>query len=265
MQTSIRAAEPLFTFVQSTLLTAFRIVAALAVILACLSGHAAIAQDAKLTLSPALIVTGLTPRLAIDSDGTVDLSQVTVRDIAVTPDHDVRSVTVIDTGPRSVGIALDLATNAQLGKRSVSVTAGGRTAKGDLDIIQGAALGVEWPGAASQNKAATTTVNVVSRAGVDLSKVTAGDVKMTPPDVSVVEITNQTADGLTLVLKVPPLKKAGSGMVRIGGEVNLVAAFSFAEPHAPRACVKMFHCCDGEASACTSCRPLDQVCTKAKP
>jgi hypothetical protein len=93
---------------------------------------------------------------------------------------DVRGINVLDTGPKTVGIALDLSTNAQLGKRTVSVTVDGKVAKGPLDILQGAALVVEWPGRASKSKASTTTLNVVSRAGVDLLQIKVSDIKLTP-------------------------------------------------------------------------------------
>ncbi len=88
----------------------------------------ALAQDARLTLSPALVVTGATDRLAIDSDGSFDLSKVTAQQIAIDPDHDVRGIKVLDTGRKSVSIALDLSTNAQLGSRTVSVTIDGKVA-----------------------------------------------------------------------------------------------------------------------------------------
>jgi hypothetical protein len=222
----------------------------------------ALAQDAKLTLSPALIVTGATDRLAIDSDGSFDLSKVTAQQIAIVPDHDVRGIKVLDSGRKSVSIALDLSTNAQLGSRTVSVAIDGKIAKGTLDVIQGAALVVEWPGPASKTRTVTTTLNVVARAGVDLSQVKPADVKVTPADVSVVEITGRSSDGLTLGLRVPASKKNASGTVRIGGEVNLAADFSLAGRHTAKACAKLQHCCDGQGSACTSCRPLDQVCRK---
>ena len=223
----------------------------------------ALAQDPKLILSPALIVTGATDRLAIESDGSFDLSKVTAKQIAISPDHDVRSIKVLDNGPKSVAIALDLSTNAQLGKRTVSVTVGGKVANASLDVIQGAALAVEQPGKASKNKAVTATLNVLPRAGVDLSKVKLSDVKVTPAGLTVVEITNQTAEGFTLGLKVPASKKAASGTLRIGGDINLAADFSLAASHAPRTCAKLQHCCGGQdAGKCTSCLPVDQVCRK---
>lgn len=253
MQTSIKAVMPLFLSRRSL---------CLAVTLVCLAGGAAFAQEAKLTLSPALIVTGATDRLAIESDGGFDLSKVTAAQITITPGHDVRGIKVLDTAPKLVGIALDLSNNAQIGKRTVSVNVGDKTAKGDLDILQGAALVVEVPGSKSQNKAVTTTINVTPRAGVDLSKVKTSDVKVTPADFSVVEITNQSAEGLTLGLKAPASKKSAAGTLTIGGEVNLTADFSLAASHGPKACGKLQQCCDGQASACKSCLPLDQVCRK---
>ncbi len=255
MRTSKKAARPLFHVIQSIYL---------AICLAAMpaGGGSAFAQDARLTLSPALIVTGATDRLAIESDGGFDLSKVTVAQITITPDHDVRGIKVLDTAAKLVGIALDLSNNAQLGKRTVSVTVGGKTAKGDLDILQGAALVVEVPGSKSPNKAVTNTINVAPRAGVDLSKVKTSDVKLTPADFSLVEITNQSAEGLTLGLKVPASKKNAAGALKIGGEVNLAADFSLAASHGPKACGKLQQCCDGQASACKSCLPLDQVCRK---
>ena len=259
MQTSIKAAQPLFALVQSS----FRFTAALAVALACLSIRPAIAEDAKLTLSPALIVTGATDRLAIESDGSFDLSKVTAQQIVIAPDHDVRSIKVLDAGPKSVGIALDLSNNAQLGKRTVSVKTGDKTATGALDVIQGAALVVEAPGSRSSSKIVTATINVTSRAGLDLSKVKVGDIKVAPADFSVVEITHQTSDALTLGLKAPASKKYASGTLHIGGEVNLAADFSLAASHAPKACGKLQQCCGSQpAGKCTSCLPLDQVCRK---
>jgi hypothetical protein len=223
----------------------------------------ALAQEAKLTLSPALVVTGATDRLAIESDGSFDLSKVTAREIIVSPDHDVRGIKVLDTGPKSVGIALDLSNNAQLGKRTISVRQGDRTAAATLEVIQGAALVVEAPGSKSGNKAVTTTINVTSRAGLDLSKVKATDVKVAPADFGVVEITNQTSDGLTLGLKAPASKKNAAGTLRIGGDINLAADFSLAVSHAPKACGKLQQCCGNQAAGkCTSCLPLDQVCRK---
>ena len=259
MQTSIRPAQPLFALVQSS----FRVAAALAVALACLSIRPAIAEDAKLTLSPALIVTGATDRLAIESDGSFDLSKVTAQQIVITPDHDVRGIKVLDTGPKSVGIALDLSNNAQLGKRTVSVKTGDKTATGALDVIQGAALVVEAPDSRSSSKTVTATINVTSRAGLDLSKVKVGDIKVAPADFSVVEITHQTSDALTLGLKAPASKKNASGTLHIGGEVNLAADFSLAASHAPKACGKLQQCCGSQpAGKCASCLPLDQVCRK---
>jgi hypothetical protein len=233
-----------------------------AVTLACLAGGSVLAQEAKLTLSPALIVTGATDRLAIESDGSFDLSNATAQQIAIKPDHDVRGIRVLDSAPKTVGIALDLSTNAQLGKRTVSITIDGKVANGTLDILQGAALAVEWPGSALKTRTATTTLNVVARAGVDLSQIKPADIKLTPADVQVVEIANQTSDGLTLGVKVPPARKNASGTLRIGADVNLAADFSFAAPHGAKACAKLQHCCEGPAQACTSCRPLDQVCRK---
>jgi hypothetical protein len=253
MQTSMKAVMPLFLCLRSI---------CLAVMLVCLGGGSAFTQEAKLTLSPALIVTGATDRLAIESDGSFDLSTVTAAQIAITPDHDVRGIKLLHAAPKLVGIALDLSNNAQLGKRTVSVTVGGKIATGDLDIIQGAALVVEWPGSQSRNTAVTTTLNVSSRAGVDLSQIKPGDVKLTPADLGVVEITNQTAEALTLGLKTPPSQTNAAGTLNIGSDVNLAADFSFLPSHAAKACAKLQHCCEGQASACTVCRPLDQVCKK---
>lgn len=224
---------------------------------------AAFAQDAKIALSPALIVTGATDRLAIESDGSFDLSKVTAQQIAITPDHDVRGIKVLDTAAKMVGIALDLSNNAQLGKRTVSVKQGDKTATATLEVIQGAALVIEVPGTKSSNKAVTTTIKVTSRAGLDLSKVKAGDIQLVPADFKVVEITNQTAEGLMIGLKVPASKKNASGKLRIGGGVNLAADFSLAASHAPKACGKLQQCCGGQdVGKCTSCLPLDQVCRK---
>jgi hypothetical protein len=234
----------------------------LAVFAMVLSVGSATAQDARLMLSPALIVTGATDRLAIESDGSFDLSKVTAAQITISPDHDVRGVKILDTAPKLVGIALDLSNNAQIGKRTVSVKVGDKVGKAELDIIQGAALVVEVPGAKSQNKAVTTTINVASRAGVDLSKVKAGDVKLTPAEFAVVEVINQSPDGLTLGLKVPAAKKNAIGSLTIGGDVNLAASFSLAGPHEAKACGKLQQCCAGDAVKCTSCVPLDQVCRK---
>lgn len=239
-----------------------RVSACLIALSTCIAGSEVVAQEAKLTLSPALVVTGATDRLALRSDGSFDLSKVSTAQITITPDHDVRGIKVLDTAPKLVGIALDLSNNAQLGKRTVSVTANGKVAKGELDIIQGAALIVEAPGDQSKTKQVTATLNITPRAGVDLSQIKPADVKVTPADFSVVEITNQTADGLTLGLKVAAAKKNSPGTVHIGGDVNLAADFSFAGRHGARACAKLQHCCDGQAGACTSCRPLDQVCKK---
>lgn len=238
-----------------------RLPALLIAALVCCGG--ALAQEAKLTLSPALIVTGATDRLAIESDGGFDLSKVTARDIVIAPDHDVRSIKVLDTGPKSVGIALDISNNAQLGKRTVSVKQGDKSATASLEVIQGAALLLEAPAGKSSNKAVTTTINVTSRAGLDLSKVKASDVKFTPADFSVVEITNQTSEGLTLGLKALASKKNAAGTLRIGGDIKLSADFSLAASHAPKTCGKLQQCCGNEAAGkCTSCLPLDQVCRK---
>jgi hypothetical protein len=253
--------SPMLT-IPSSIDSCVRLAAGLVALLACCGSGAALAQDAKLTLSPALIVTGATDRLAIESDGSFDLSKVAAQQIAISPDHDVRGIKVLDTGPKSVGIALDLSTNAQLGTRAVSVTVDGKVAKGTLDIIQGAALVVEWPGAAAKSKAVTTTLNVVARGGVDLSQIKPADVKFTPTDFGVVEIIGQSADGLTLGLKVPASKKNASGTVRVGGDVNLAADFSFAGAHAAKTCGKLQHCCGADAAKCTSCVPIDQVCRK---
>jgi hypothetical protein len=260
MQTSLKAAVLPIDRLRKVLPSSLAIFASLAVLL---SAGSASAQDAKLTLSPALIVTGATDRLAIESDGKFDLSKVTAAQITITPDHDVRGVKILDTAPKQVAIALDLSTNAQLGKRTVSIKVGDQAGKAELDIIQGAALVVEVPGAKSANKAVTTTINVGSRAGVDLSKVKAGEVKLTPADFSVVEIVNQTADGLTLGLKVPAAKKNAIGSLKIGGDVNVTAEFSLAGPHAAKACGKLQQCCAGDAAKCTSCVPLDQVCRRS--
>lgn len=235
--------------------------AALAAALLSLTAVVAAAQDAKLTLSPALVVSGPTDRMALETDGTPDLSKVTVRDITIAPDHDVRGIKVMDTAPKSVGIALDLAGNAQLGKRTVTVTVGGKAAGGELDVIQGAAVVVEVPGKPSKTKG-VTTLDVVSRAGVDLGAIKPADIKVEPRDATVVEITNQSADGFTLGLKIPAARKNLSGTLRIGGEVKLAADFSLAGPHAPKACGKLQHCCDGEGEACKACKPIDQVCRK---
>lgn len=230
-------------------------------LIAAIACSAARAQEPRLTLTPALVVTGATDRLAIESDGSFDLSKVTAQQIVITPDHDIRGIKVLDTAPKSVGIALDLSNNAQLGKRTVSIKTGDRTASGTLDVLQGAALLVEAPGSKSANKTVTATINVTSRAGVDLSRVKASDVKVTPAGFSVVEITNQTADGLTLGLKAA--KKGSSGTLRIGGDVNLAADFTLAASHAPKACGKLQQCCGSQpAGTCTSCLPLDQVCRK---
>jgi hypothetical protein len=251
-QALTRAARPLIRFLFPSL----------AATITCVVAGAALAQDAKLTLSPALVVTGPTDRLAIESDGSFDLSKVTAQQIAISPSNDVRGIKVLDAGPKSVGIALDLSANAQNGKRTVSVTSGGKTASGTLEVIQGAALVIEAPGAASKNKAVTATINVSSRAGVDLSQVKAADVKLTPADFTVIEIVNQASDGLTLGLKVPKAKQNAAATVRIGGDINLASEFSLAGAHAPKTCAKLQHCCDGQASACTLCRPIDQVCKK---
>lgn len=235
---------------------------ALAAAFVSLATTLALAQDAKLTLSPALVVTGPTDRMALESDGSLDLAKVTASSITIVPDHGVRGIKILDTSPKSVGIALDLSGNAQIGKRAVSITIGGKTARGELDIIQGASVVVEAPGKASQTKGVTATLNVVSRGGVDLSALKPADIKVEPKDVAVVEITGQNADSLTVGLKVPPAKKNVSGTLRIGGEVKLAADFSLAASHAPKACAKLQHCCDGEGAACKSCKPIDQVCKK---
>jgi len=263
MQTSTNAALPLTAMLRTLIPSSisYTRIGSLAALLLALAGNA-FAQDAKLTLSPSLIVTGATDRLAIESDGSFDLSKVTAAQIAISPDHDVRGVKIIDTAPKLVGIALDLSNNAQIGKRTVSVKVGDKVGKAELDIIQGAALVVEVPGSKSPNKAVTTTIKVVSRAGVDLSKITAGDVKLTPADFSVVEITHQSADGLTLGLKVPAAKKNATGALKIGADVNLAADFSLAGSHAAKACGKLQQCCGGDAAKCTSCVPLDQVCRR---
>jgi hypothetical protein len=234
---------------------------ALAAALMSLTAGITAAQEAKLTLSPALVVTGPTDRLAIESDGTFDLSKVTARDITVAPDYDVRGIKVLDTAPKAVGIALDLSGNAQLGKRTVTITRDGKAARGDLDVIQGAAVMVEVPGKPGKSKD-VATVDVVSRAGVDLAAIKPADVKVEPADVTVVEITNQSSDGFTVGLKVRAAKKDVSRTLRIGGDVNLAADFSLAAAHAPKACGKLQHCCDGEGAACKACKPIDQVCRK---
>lgn len=271
MHLSIRAAMPLIAFLQSALFrhaqtrrhrTGSPVAACVAAALACLACGAAVAQETKLTLSPALIVTGVTDRLAIESDGSFDLSKVSAKQISISPDHDVRGFKVLDTSRKTVGISLDLSNNAQLGKRSVTVTIDGKAAKGTLDIIQGGALLVELPGSRSQNKAVTTTLNVSGRSGLDLSQVKASDIKVTPADFTVVEIVNQSSESLTLGLKVPASKKNASGTVRIGGDVNLAAEFSLAASHGAKACGKLQQCCGGDAAKCTSCVPLDQVCRK---
>ena len=235
---------------------------ALAAAFMSLAATVAIAQDAKLTLSPALVVTGPTDRMALESDGSFDLTKVTTSNIAIAPDHGVRGIKILDTSPKSVGIVLDLSANAQVGKRTVTVTVAGKTAKGELDVIQGGSVVIEAPGKASQTKGVTATLNVVSRGGVDLSAVKPADIKVEPKDVAVVEIKGQSADGLTVGLKVPTAKKNLSGTLRIGGEVKLAADFSLAGPHAPKACGKLQHCCDGEGTACKACKPIDQVCRK---
>jgi hypothetical protein len=235
---------------------------ALAAAFMSLAATVALAQDAKLTLSPALVVTGPTDRMAIEADGSFDMAKVTPSNIAIVPDHGVRGIKVLDTAPKSVGIALDLSNNAQIGKRTVTVTIGGKTAKGELDIIQGGSVVIEAPGKASQTKGVTATLNVVSRGGVDLSAVKPADIKVEPKDVGVVEVTGQSADGLTVGLKVPPAKKNLAGTLRIGGEVKLAADFTLAGPHAAKACGKLQHCCDGEGAACKACKPIDQVCRK---
>ena len=255
MQTSMKAALPLIDRFFKTLPFSLAIIAVVC------AGSAA-AQDAKLTLSPALIVTGATDRLAIESDGTFNLSKVTAAQISISPDHDVRSVKILDTAPKLVGIALDLSNNAQIGKRTISVKVGDKIGKAELDIIQGAALVIEVPGAKSASKAVNATINVAARAGVDLSKVKASDVKLTPADFAVVEITGQSADALTLGLKVPPARKTAAASLKIGGDVNLAADFSLAGPHAAKACGKLQQCCAGDAAKCTACVPLDQVCRK---
>ena len=86
MQTSTKAALPLTATLRTLIPSSisYTRIGSLAALLLALAGNA-FAQDAKLTLSPALIVTGATDRLAIESDGSFDLSKVTAAQISHQP------------------------------------------------------------------------------------------------------------------------------------------------------------------------------------
>ena len=236
----------------------------LAVLLVAATTGTALAQEPKLTLLPDMVLTGPTDRLSLEAPKGIDVSKVKLSQISVVPDNDVRGIKIIGTDTRAVAIALDLAGNAKIGKREIRLSVDGKVLTGTLDVIQGPSLAIEWPGAASQNKKATTTLNVQSRAGLDLSKVEAKDITVTPAGVSVVEVSGQSAEALTLGLNVA--SSADRNAVRtlkIGRDINMGANFSLAtKPHAPKACAKLQHCCEGTADRCTVCRPLDQLCKK---
>lgn len=241
-----------------------RLAASLAMVFVVAAAGAAMAQEPKLTLLPDMVLTGPTERLALEAPKGFDFSKVQLSQISVSPDNDVRSIKMIEADTRAVAIAIDLADNAKIGKRDIKLTVDGKVFAGTLEVLQGPSLVVEWPGAASQNKKVTTTLNIQSRAGLDLSKVEAKDIAITPAGVSVVDVTGQSAEGLTVGLNIP--SSADRNAVRtlkIGRDVNMAANFSLAtKPHAPKACAKLQHCCEGAADRCTVCRPLDQVCKK---
>lgn len=241
-----------------------RLAATLAVALVAATAGTALAQEPKLTLLPDMVLTGPTDRLSLEAPKGIDVSKVKLPQISISPDNDVRSIKIIGADTRAVAIAIDLAGNAKIGKREVKLSVDGKVLTGTLDVIQGPAIVVEWPGAASQNKKVTSTLTVQSRAGLDLSKIEAKDIAITPKGVSVVEVTGQSADALTVGLNIPSAADRNAvRTLKIGRDINMAANFSLAtKPHAPKACAKLQHCCEGTADRCTVCRPLDQVCKK---
>ena len=231
-------------------------------IVAMVGGHAAQGgQD--LTVSPATVTTGYIDSLVIESGSSFDLSRVKASQVTLRPDNDVTDVRIRSASATKLDLSVDLSDNAELGPRTIIVTTENGNAEGRFEITQGPAITVSWPGGKTTNSWVNVSVDVVARAGVDLSQVGVSDVMAYPQDkLTVLEVTNQTKDRLTVgFISQPVSDQNATYTLDIGRDIGRRASFSFADSHDAKVCQKGYHCCrKATAGLCNLCLPIDQLC-----
>ena len=233
----------------------------IATIVAIAGGRAAYGLD--LSVAPATVTTGYIDSLVVESGPLLDLSKVKVSQISLRPDNDVTDIRIRSASVTRLDLSVDLSDNAELGPRTIIVATDNGSAEGRFEITQGPAIAVAWPGGRMTNPLANVSVDVVARGGVDLSQVGASDVMAYPQDaLTVLEITNQTRDRLTVGLVSKPITDQNATYtLDVGRDIGRRASFSFADAHDARVCQKAHHCCKQAANgACYLCRPIDQLC-----
>ncbi|MET4233945.1 hypothetical protein ACVWXN_010169 [Bradyrhizobium sp. i1.4.4] len=233
----------------------------IAAIVAIVGGRAAHGLD--LSVAPATVTTGYIDSLVIESGSSFDLSKVKVSQITFRPDNDVTDFRIRSASATRLDLSVDLSDNAELGPRTIIVTTENGNAEGRFEITQEPAITVAWPGGKTTNSWVNVSVDVVARGGVDLSQVGVSDVMAYPHDkLTVLEVTNQTKDRLTVgLLSKPITDQNATYTLDVGRDTERRASFSFADSHDAKVCQKAHHCCKKAASGgCNLCLPIDQLC-----
>jgi hypothetical protein len=233
----------------------------IAAIVAIAGGRAALGLD--LSVAPATVTTGYIHSLVIESGSSLDLSKVKVSQISLRPDNDVTDIRIRSASVTRLDLSVDLSDNAELGPRAIILATENGSAEGRFEITQGPAITVAWPSGRTTNSWVSVSVDLVARGGVDLSQVGASDVMAYPQDtLTVLEVTNQTKDRLTVGLVSKPITDQNATYtLDVGRDIGRRASFSFADSHDARVCQKAHHCCKKAATgACNLCLPIDQLC-----
>src|SRR5262249_36529340 len=105
-------------------------------------------------------------------------------------------------------------------------------------------------------------VEVAARGGVDLSQIEYSDVQISPSDVTVVKVFDQTRDKVTVgLLFYPVVDRNAVRYLQVQRDINLTAEFKLAEANVPKLCPRGQRCCEKqESGSCTLCLPFDQLC-----
>ncbi|WP_342724212.1 hypothetical protein AAFG07_34860 [Bradyrhizobium sp. B097] len=230
-------------------------------IIAIAGGRAAHGLD--LSVAPATVTTGYIDSLVIESGSSIDFTKVKVSQISLRPDNDVTDVRIRSASATRLDLSVDLSDNADLGPRTIIVATENGSAEGRFEITQGPAIAVAWPGGRTTNSWVNVSVDVVARGGVDLSQVGLSDVMAYPPDkLTVLEVTNQRKDRLTVgLLSKPIADQNATYTLDVGRDIGRRASFSLADSHDAKVCQKAQHCCkQATTGACNLCLPIDQLC-----
>jgi hypothetical protein len=212
-----------------------------------------------ISVSPPSVGAGGPARLTVTSSGDFDLSHVRPDQVSFTPGGDISNVNVSEASQTRLTLLFNLANSCQAQSRKVAVKVNDVSASASFGVtVLPSGINVSHIHVDTSDQDSCRPILSVVSCDFNFSQVSLNDVSISPGDIGLQGVSDQTQTGLTVSLvssSTPPSSKARTLSIRSNNVVKTTSFSVRVRPQRPGCPADKPHCCSNFCNGvCATCQ-----------